>query len=194
MAYIETPRTDLGNATYLTNGHDIENFSVENSMISPLKKDNIANLLRNERGVSLKTPRARPPLADRRNLPAVPKPAEFTPLLQSVTKRNFERNGKRKSGPETPAFLRPSYQGKDSPALPGAEASGLYGSDFGSSVLVDNGSTPMPQISSSSAQSTPLATLPKRDATGVLNDQGNLMTLREQETVRPSSNLLSMIF
>ncbi|KAG8529096.1 uncharacterized protein KY384_005731 [Bacidia gigantensis] len=184
MAYIETPRTDAGNATYMTNGHDFENFSVENSMLSPIKKrEDIVALMRNERGASLKTPRARMPLADRRNLPAVPKPAEFTPLLQSVTKRNFERNGKRKSGPETPAFLKAGYQNKGSPALPGAEASALYGSELGSSVLVDNGSTPIPQITSSSAQSTPLAALPKRDATGVLPDQGNLMTLREQETI-----------
>ena len=184
MAYLETPRTDAGNATFVNHGHDFENFSVEHSILSPIKKsEDIVSLMRNERGTTLKTPRARAPLADRRNLPAARKSSEFTPLLQSVTKKNFERHGKGNGIPETPAFLKAGYRGNESPALPGGDPSAVYGSDFGSSVLGENGSTPMPQVSSSSAQSTPLATLPKRDAMGVLNDQGNLMTLREQENV-----------
>lgn len=85
-------------------------------------------------------------------------------------------------GLETPVFLKATYQGGNSPALP-AEASAMYASDFGSSMIGGNGSTPMPQVASSSMQSTPLAVLPKRDATGVLTDQGNVMTLREQEGV-----------
>ncbi len=186
MAYIETPRTDAGNATYMTNSHDFENFSVEPSLLSPLKrKDDIVSQLRNGRGISLKTPRARVPLADRRNLPGR---TEFTPLLQSVARKRLERNGNGKLGgaPDTPAFLKASYQGGDSPALPGGDVSGVYGSDMGSSVLGDGDGdgTPMPQVASSSAQSTPLAVLPKRDAAGALTDQGNMMTLREQENVR----------
>ena len=184
MAYIETPRTDAGNATYMTNGHDFENFSVEPSLLSPLKrKDDLVSQLRNGRGISLKTPRARVPLADRRNLPGR---TEFTPLLQSIAKKKLERNGKLGGAPETPAFLKASYQGGDSPALPGGDASGVYGSDLGSSVLGDGDGdgTPMPQVASSSAQSTPLAVLPKRDAAGALTDQGNMMTLKEQENVR----------
>lgn len=186
MAYIETPRTDADNATYMTNSHDFENFSVEPSLLSPLKrKDDIVSQLRNGRGISLKTPRARVPLADRRNLPGR---TEFTPLLQSVARKRLERNGNGKLGgaPETPAFLKTSYQGGDSPALPGGDVSGVYGSDMGSSVLGDGDGdgTPMPQVASSSAQSTPLAVLPKRDAAGALTDQGNMMTLREQENVR----------
>ncbi|CAD6577295.1 MAG: hypothetical protein ASARMPREDX12_008297 [Alectoria sarmentosa] len=181
MAYIDTPRTDAGNATYMTNGHDFENFSVEPSLLSPLKrKDDIVSQLRNGRGISLKTPRARVPLADRRNLPGR---TEFTPLLQSVARKKLERNGKLGGAPETPAFLKASYQGGDSPALPGGDVSGVYGSDLGSSVLGEGDGTPMPQVASSSAQSTPLAILPKRDATGVLTDQGNMMTLREQENI-----------
>lgn len=184
MAYIETPRTDAGNATYMTNGHDFENFSVEPSLLSPLKgKDDIVTQMRNGRGISLKTPRARAPLADRRNLPGR---TEFTPLLQSVARKKLERNAKLGGAPETPAFLKASYQGSDSPALPAGDVSGVYGSDLGSSMLGDGDgdSTPMPQIASSSAQSTPLAVLPKRDAAGTLADQGNIMTLREQENVR----------
>lgn len=185
MAYIETPRTDAGNATYMTNGHDFENFSVEPSLLSPLKrKEDIVSQMRNGRGISLKTPRARVPLADRRNLPGR---TEFTPLLQSVARKKLERNGKLGGAPETPAFLKASYQGSDSPALPGGDVSGVYGSDLGSSVL-DGEGTPMPQVASSSAQSTPLAVLPKRDAAGVLTDQGNMMTLREQENVSVIAN------
>lgn len=180
MAYIETPRTDAGNATYMTNSHDIENFSMEPSLQSPLKrKDDIVSQLRTGRGISLKTPRARVPLADRRNLPG----REFTPLLQSVARKKLERNGKLRGAPETPVYLMASYQGGDSPALPGGDVSGVYGSDMGSSVLGDGEGTTMPQVASSSAQSTPLAVLPKRDAAGVLTDQGNMMTLREQENV-----------
>lgn len=183
MAYIETPRTDAGNATYMTNGHDFENFSVEPSLLSPLKrKDDIVSQMRNGRGISLKTPRARVPLADRRNLPAR---TEFTPLLQSVARKRLERNSKPGGAPETPAFLKASYQGGDTPALPGGDVSGVYGSDLGSSLLGDGDGdgTPMPQVASSSAQSTPLAALPKRDAAGGLTDQGNMMTLREQENI-----------
>ena len=181
MAYIETPRTDAGNATYMTNGHDFENFSVEPSLLSPLKrKDDIVAHMRNGRGMSLNTPRARVPLADRRNLPGR---TEFTPLLQSVARKRLERNGKVGGAPETPAFLKASYQGGDSPVLPRGDVSGVYGSDLGSSMVGDGEGTPMPQVASSSAQSTPLAVLPKRDAAGVLADQGNMMTLREQDNV-----------
>lgn len=190
MAYIDTPRTDA-DATYMTNGHNLESFSVENSFLSPLKgRDDLASQMRHGRGISLRTPRARVPFSDRRNLPAAPGRGEFTPLLQSVARKNLERNGKLSGAPETPAFLKASYQGGDSPALPGPEISGVYGSDLGSSVLGDNDGTPMPQVASSSAQSTPLAVLPKRDATGVLTDQGSMMTLREQENVCPMVEIL----
>ena len=186
MAYIETPRTDAGNATLMTNGHNAENFSIENSLLSPLKRkdtrDDLLSQMRNGRG-SLKTPRARYPLSDRRNVPAMPARQEFTPLLHSVTKKNFERRIKPGGQPETPGFLKGSLQHSDSPALPGTDVSALYGSELGSSVVGNGNGTPIPQITSSSEQSTPLAILPKRDANGMLNDQGNLMTLREQENV-----------
>lgn len=190
MAYIDTPRTDA-DATYMTNGHNLENFSVENSFLSPLKgKDGgLVDQLRAGRGINLKTPRARVPFADRRNLPAVPGRGEFTPLLQSVARKNLERNGKLSGAPETPAFLKASYKGGDSPALPAVDQSVVYGSDLGSSILGENDGTPIPQVTSSSAQSTPLAVLPKRDAAGVLADQGNVMTLREQENVGLASRL-----
>jgi len=193
MACADTPRTDAGNATYMSNGQNLENFSVENSFLSPLKrKDDIISAMRSERGISLRTPRARVPFSDRRNLPTAPGRGEFTPLLHTVAKKNLERNAKLSGAPETPAFLKAGYQGSASPALPGGEASVIYGSELGSSVVGDSDGAPMPQIASSSAQSTPLATLPKREATGVLNDQGSLMTLREQENVRFLSKSLKI--
>ena len=184
MAYIETPRTDAGNATFMTNGHNFEDFSVENSFVAPPKGDG-QNLQhrRTARGLNLRTPRARNPLVERRNPPNVPRPGEFTPLLKSVTKNNFNRNNKSNGVPQTPAFLKDGYKGADTPALPGAESSRIYGEETGSLTGADDDGTPVPQVVSSSAQSTPLA-LPNRDAGGVLTAEGNAMTLREQENVR----------
>lgn len=184
MAAIETPRTDAGNATLMSNSHVLD-FAVENSLLSPIKRarksEDIISLMRNERGSSLRTPRPRAVLADRRNPPAASRLGEFTPLIRSASKDDLEE-GRKIGGPETPAFLKVTYEGGNSPALPG-ETSAMYASDFGSSVIGGNGSTPIPQVASSSAQSTPLAVLPKRDATGALTDQGNVRTLREQEGV-----------
>ncbi len=194
MTYIETPRTDPGNATYLSNGHNLENFSVENSFLSPTKrKDDLISQLRNGRGINLKTPRARGPLAELQNLPAAAAQGEFTPLLQSGLRKNLLRNRKLNGAPETPAFLKAGYKGGKSPALPAAEASALYGYEEGSSAVGEDDGTPVPQIASSSAQSTPLAVLPKRDAGGVLQDQGQMMTLREQENVRAEVQLYQLM-
>lgn len=184
MAYIETPRTDAGNATYISNAHNLENFSVENSFLSPSKsRDDVVSQLRNGRGLSLKTPRSRVPFTDRQNLPKAPR-GEFTPLLKSAARNSMLRKTKLSGAPQTPAFLKAGYHETNSPALPAPEISGLYGDDTGSSIGVDGDGTPVPQIASSSAQSTPLAVLPKRDDGGVVADQGNMMTLREQENVR----------
>lgn len=182
MAYIETPRTDAGNATFMTNGHNLEDFSIENSFVPPSKNDDLLHQMRNGRGLNLKTPRTRKPLANRRNLPNVPKPGEFTPLLKSVAKNNLNRNNKLRDGLETPAFLKNGLKGGDTPAMPGTESSRIYGEETASLAEGDNEGTPVPQVASSSAQSTPLA-LPQRDAGGVLTTEGNAMTLREQENV-----------
>ena len=184
MAFIDTPHTDAGNATYMTNGNNIENISLENSFLSPLKRqDDLVLQLRNNRGISLKTPRHRAPLADRCNVLPAPTQAEFTPLLKSVTKKNQLLRGKDNGMPQTPAFLKPGYRSKDSPALQAGESSMVYEDNTSSSVGTQEDGTPVPQMVSSSAQSTPLAVLPKRDSEGVLADQGNLLTLREQENV-----------
>ncbi len=182
--YIETPRTDAGNATFVNNS--LESLSVENSFQVPAKEKNdlITQIRNNRRGLDLNTPRTRAPFADRRNLSAAPVHGEFTPLMKSVTKKNLLRNGQQNGVPQTPAFLKPGHASiVDSPALPAAESSAVYGDETGTSLGGEDEGTPVPQVASSSAQSTPLATLPKRDGGGLLADGANMMTLREQENV-----------
>jgi hypothetical protein len=178
MAYLETPRTDAGNATFMTNGRKLEDFSVENSFVAPSKNDDLLSHMRNGRRLDLGTPRTRNPLTDRRNLPDVPKPGEFTPLLKSVTKKNFNRSNTIRGVPQTPAFLKDG----ETPALPGTNSSRIYGEETGSLAGADENGTPVPHVATSSAQSTPLA-LPQRDAGGILTAEGNALTLREQENV-----------
>ena len=131
MAYIETPRTDAGNAIYISNAHNLENFSVEPSL---KRKDNLVSQIRNSRGVSLKTPQARLPFSDRRNLPRVP--GEFILLLQSVARMNSERNSKLSGGPETPAFLKASVRWQYTLAFRtlGQMSEGYSGSDISIAV------------------------------------------------------------
>ena len=184
MAYLDTPRTDAGNGTYLDSGHNIDNMSAGTSFLSPVKKQSdLISQLRNNRGTTLKTPRIRAPLGDRRNLPAAPAQSEFTPLLKSVTKRNTLKAGKENVALHTPAFLKPGYAFKDSPALQGPESSVVFGDESASFIGAAEEATPLPPVASSSAQSTPMPVLPKRDGNGMLTEQGNMMTLREQENV-----------
>ena len=177
---IETPRTEAGNATLMTNGHNLEDFSVENSFVAPSKNDGI--LLHTRRGLNLKTPRTRNPLIERRNVPNASRPGEFTPLLKSVARNNLARGNAARGAPRTPAFLKDGYRGGETPALPGTDSSRIYGEETGSLAGGDGGSTPVAQVASSSTQSTPLA-LPQRDAGGILTAEGNALTLREQENV-----------
>lgn len=176
--YIDTPRTDAGNATFMNNGHNLEDFSIENSFQAPLKDQNdlIKQVRSNRRGLDLKTPR------NRALFQAAPGRREFTPLMKSVTKQNLLRKGQENGVLNTPAFLKPGYKSAvDSPALPAVESSAMYGNETESSMGGSDAATPVPQIPSSSAQSTPLATLPKRDGGGLLADGANMMTLKEQE-------------
>jgi hypothetical protein len=183
MAYMETPQTDAGNATYLSNAFNLDDFSVENSFLSPSKhKDDLISQLRKGRETSLKTPRSRVPLKERRNLPTASR-GEFTPMLQSAVKNNVLRKAKLVGGPEIPAFLKDGYVDANSVAIPPLETSGVYSDDTRSSAEGADNGTPVPRFDSSSAAFTPSSALPKRDAGGVLTDQGNVVTLREQENV-----------
>lgn len=184
MAYTDTPGAEAGNLTSTTTGFCIDDISAENTFLSPSKKEpDLVSQMRNHRGVNLKTPRSRAPFGDRRNLPVAPGQGEFTPLLKSVAKKNLQRAGRQNGGPDTPDFLKKGYKGAPSPALP-ARSLGGYSENTGSSVGTSDDGTPVPPVASSSAQATPLAILPKRNAEGVLVEQGNVLTLREQENVR----------
>jgi len=204
LPYIDTPRTEAdGNATYLTNGlrsaarTNLSALdSVENSFEIPSKDEDIVQMMENGRkrqsggGFSLSTPRAgtgpkstRNALNDRRNLPSqAPQKGEFTPLMRSATKNNFLRNltaSRRSAAPQTPAYLRQSYRSNgETPGLPSMDETETYEDGMTEEP------TPLPQVASSSAQSTPLPTLPGRDGGGgVLNDGQKMMTLKEQEKV-----------
>lgn len=185
--YIGTPQTN--DASILTVGLDrIGEMSPEKSFFAPAQKQDLITQMKNARGqsgVNLKTPRAgtRDPL---RLLPNGNQgKSEFTPMMKSVTKNNIARRlSSRKSvGMETPAALKRNYANGTTPVLPrGEDGSHLQSENTSSSAGNANDYTPMPHNISSSAQSTPLAQLPNRDNGKVVND-GNVMTLREQENV-----------
>lgn len=157
MADVQTPHTDAGNATFMTNGHNLEEFSTENSFIAPSKNDNLLPHMRNGRGLDLRTPCTRNALAERRSLPNGPKHGEFTPLLKSVAKRNLNQGNMVRGIPQTPAFLKDGFTGGGTPVLPGTDPSGIYADETGSLAGADDEGTPMPVVANSSAQSTPLA-------------------------------------
>ncbi|KAG7101857.1 Spindle pole body protein pcp1 like [Verticillium longisporum] len=170
---LDTPGTNVGDATYLDRQPDFD-MSQEVSFQSPAKDKNIFQQLRHGRP-SLRTPRGRGPLADRRNLPL--QGAEFTPMLKSATRNSARRAafGKENGAvPATPAALDRIEE--DLTPIPNADAS-MYSRN---ASYVDN---TLPQVDTSSANSTPLVPLPRRgDGKGPLQD-GNQLSLREQENV-----------
>ena len=180
--YIPTPKTN--DASYIsTQLERLGELSPEKSFVHAQNGDLITQM-RNARntGVSLKTPRpnARDPL---RLLPNGNQgKSEFTPLMQSVTKKNIARrlSSRKSGGPQTPAFLKNGYVNGATPGLP--ELSHLHSEHTSSSAGNANDLTPLPHNVSSSAQSTPLAQLPPRNGGAAVND-GNMMTLREQEGI-----------
>ena len=175
---IDTPRSEFGNLTTATNLGELD-FSQEQSFQSPSRGNNdlVKQIQNSRRGITLKTPRSRMPFGDRHNIQAPQ--GEFTPLMKSVTRSNLLRT---QGNQVTPGFMR-RQNVAESPALP-AEISGLYdGGDTESSYDGNGQDTPVPQMADSSAASTPLAMLPRRDGGGVLADGAASMTLKEQENV-----------
>lgn len=174
---LDTPRTNVGDATYLSPGLDFD-ITQEPSFQSPSKdNNNLVQQLQNGRRGPIRTPRSRVALTDRRNLPAGLSGGEFTPLLKSATRNSALRSGK-ENVPQTPAFGVLDNIPEDFSPLP--QGSSVYGDSRNGSYMAG---TPMPQIDSSSTASTPMALLPRRsDGPGVLQD-GNQMSLREQENV-----------
>lgn len=185
--YINTPQTN-NDATYLTNGLDrIHDLSPEESFFAPSQKQDLITQMRNTRndGANLRTPRAgsRDPLRLLPNGNAAK--GEFTPLMKSVAKNNIARrmSSRKAGGVETPGYLKNGYVGGGTPALPRMdENSHLHEGNESSSALDRSNFTPLPHDLSSSAHSTPLAQLPNRNGGAVVND-GNMMTLREQEGI-----------
>ncbi|KAJ5574175.1 uncharacterized protein N7459_008602 [Penicillium hispanicum] len=197
--YIETPRTEIdGNATYLTNGfrsagrtHLSALDSVENSFHTPSKdNDVIKGFDEGRKRVSgsfkTSTPRAGSgPKSTRsalRHLPsAAPAKGEFTPLMRSAAKNNYLKNmstTRGVDGPKTPAYLRESNRGSThTPGLPAMDMTDIYEED-----ATGGQPTPVPQVASSSVQSTPLPGFLGREGAGVLGD-GQNMTLKEQERI-----------
>ncbi|ELR05869.1 hypothetical protein GMDG_07642 [Pseudogymnoascus destructans 20631-21] len=174
---LDTPRTEIGDATYLNNPYF--DISEEQSFQSPSKDNNnlVQQLQNGRRGINLKTPRSRAPFGDRRNTNNNGFGGEFTPLLKSATRNNALKLGKENGVPRTPAFLRPG--GLDNIAedlSPVPNMDSTYADSYASG-------TPIPQIDSSSLASTPLAMLPRRaEGANILQD-GNQLSLREQENV-----------
>ncbi|ODA83413.1 hypothetical protein RJ55_01927 [Drechmeria coniospora] len=172
-AALDTPKTNVGDATFLHRAPDFADISQEASFQSPAKDGYLAPHLR--KGLDLRTPRPRGPFADRRNLPASVGGAEFTPMLKSATRNSARRRGKENGGgiPNTPALSR--IEEDDMTPVPRMDTSVYPNHSY-----VDN---TLPQLDSSSVASTPMAFQPRRsDDKGPLQD-GNQLSLREQENV-----------
>lgn len=192
--YPDTPRTDA-DATRFTAGD--MSFSMVQPFPSP-SKDPSNDLVRQMRsrgaGNSIRTPRGRNGIANSRNGAAR---NEFTPLLKSAAQnrfRSYNRSEDKENdedllhsvlsgrAPATPAYLKPGYKEAHTPGLP--TNSSIMEEDFTGSSQGEG--TPMPPaVASSSIMSTPIPVLPQRGHGGVL-DQGNVLTLREQEAVSVS--------
>ncbi|KAM0811953.1 putative Centrosomin N-terminal motif 1 domain-containing protein [Seiridium cardinale] len=181
---LDTPRTNAGDATYLDRQPDFD-MTQEPSFQSPVKDNNILHQLRNGRSgaVNLRTPRAsRAALTDRQNkLPQGIGGAEFTPMLKNATRNSARKYGKEnRNGLATPAALGKIDEDMDMTSIP--VESSLYGPSRGSNSYMD--ATPMPHVADDSTMdSTPVVLPPRRGADrGPLND-GNQLSLREQENV-----------
>lgn len=189
MAYnfVDTPRTEMGDLTRF----DAEglSFSMEQPFPSPSKdpKNDLLRQMKGRHSSSLKTPRAHNNLVNTRNGPSR---NEFTPLLKSAAHNRFRSRENKENdndllnsvltgrAPATPAYLKPGYVESQTPGLP-VNSSIMDHDHTGSSQ--GEGTPVPPAVASSSIMSTPIPILPQRD--GGIVDQGNILTLREQEAV-----------
>jgi len=202
MAYnfVDTPRTEIGDRTHLTAAN--VSFSEIQGFPSPTKNpatDLINSGRSRSNGQAVRTPRARNVLGGLR--PGAKN--EFTPLLKSAAHNRFRtearsakkyaRDGKENvteelvnsmlagstnGVPRTPAYLKVGY--KDTYQTPGLpiESSVLDETSLGGNKTPG----PPPAISSSTLMSTPIPAMPVKGQEG-RTDQGNVLTLREQEAV-----------
>lgn len=177
---LDTPRTNVGDRTYMSTAPQDFDISQEQSFMEPTKdKNDLFAQLKNGRrgGNTINTPRRRVALNERRNLPPGLSGGEFTPMLKSATRNSALRNGKENM--RTPAFLKSAGLGnivEDLSPLP------MDSSAYGSGMTSYIAGTPA-QIESSSTASTPMAVLSRRDRTSDMLQDGNQLSLREQENV-----------
>ena len=184
MAYIDTPRTDAGNATYLDHGKGIDDVSMEMSFVSPKKRQgDLVSQMRGKGTAGLRTPSTRRALLDRPNIAKRGGAGEFTPLMKSAKKIMAQRGKENVHALKTPAFLRTLHEADEAPGLPVSESSAILVSDSDNTdmALQHAGARGLPHANSSSIMSTPMIHTGKGDR--MLEDQKNLMTLREQENI-----------
>lgn len=177
---MDTPRTNVGDATYLGRPPPDFDMTQEPSFQSPTKDNNLLQQMRNGRAVSLRTPRgSRAPLGDKRNLPAGIGGSEFTPMLKSATRNSARRRGKENTnGLTTTPGLGKIDEDMDMTNVP--VESSLFGPSRHMSYV---DATPLPEVDASSTTSTPMALPTRRGGNkGPLQD-GNQLSLREQENV-----------
>lgn len=181
---LDTPRTNIGDATYLNQQPDFD-ISQELSFQSPTKDGNLLTQLRNGGRPNLHTPRGnRNPLTDRRNLPAGLGGPEFTPLLKNATTNSARRFGNvgKENGRATPGFLARIEE--DMTPVPAGETS-IYGASRNTSSYMDN--TPLPQDGDTSSVASTPPVMRRRGGDGAGGkgplDDGKQLSLREQENV-----------
>jgi hypothetical protein len=171
--FVNTPRTDV-NETLIS---PAKRFGFDSEIASFVAPTNGDQLYTNNGGRgAFMTPGGRAPLARRRNLNAKP---EFTPLLKSAAKNRMFRDGIGKENPDVDSSRLKMSVTASSPAFPD------HSEMVDSSSLTNMDHTPVIHESSSS-MSTPIPALPQKGELG-LNGDGNILTLKEQEAVRPSS-------
>ncbi|KAG9790839.1 hypothetical protein KCU88_g1181, partial [Aureobasidium melanogenum] len=181
--FVNTPQTTKDASRISIRSNPFDKMSPEKSFAAPTQPGDLVSQMKDAKGhgMNLKTPRAGAPRDPLRLLPNVnQRRSEFTPIMASVTKNNIARrlSSKKSSSHNTPAYF--SSRTPANRRL--SDLSRLDGENTSSSAgnTVDN--TPMPQQPSSSALSTPIAQFSGRNMGGLVND-GNMMTLREQEGV-----------
>ncbi|KAF2971959.1 hypothetical protein GQX73_g1518 [Xylaria multiplex] len=176
---MDTPRTNLGDATYLGRPPPDFDMTQEPSFHSPSKDNNLLQQMRNGRPVNLRTPRgSRAPLGDKRNLPAGLGGSEFTPMLKSATRNSIRKRGKENTNGLTTPALGKIDEDMDMTNVP--VESSLFGPSRNMSYA---DATALPEVDASSTTSTPVVLPTRRGGnSGPLQD-GNQLSLREQENV-----------
>ncbi|POS84614.1 hypothetical protein EPUL_002634 [Erysiphe pulchra] len=176
---LDTPQTNLGDATYISGRHTEFDLSDEQSFHAPLNGNNIVDVklqnTRRRRSNNSRTPSTRPALTDRRNLPGLGG-GEFTPLLKNATRNSALRNET-----HTPAFLKQiglnSIHENSSP-LPTSNLTESASRNYDYPI-----STPATKLNVSSNVSTPTLPKPSKSAKSHILHDGAQLSLREQEEV-----------